>query len=43
LTIGWMAAQPQAHGIFLSPGKDGEVIVNRCIVCHSPEMVPQQP
>jgi hypothetical protein len=42
LTIGWVAAQPQAQGIPLPPGKDVGLVVSRCIICHSLEMVAQQ-
>jgi len=43
LAIGWVTEHhPAAQGIPLPPGKNVELVVGRCIICHSLETVAQQ-
>jgi hypothetical protein len=42
LAIGSAPGSPGAQGIPLPPGKHQELVVGRCIICHSLEMVAQQ-
>ena len=42
LAIGWAMERPAAQGIPLPPGKNVELVVSRCIICHSLETVAQQ-
>jgi hypothetical protein len=42
LAIGSALGSPGAQGIPLPPGKHQELVVGRCIICHSLEMVAQQ-
>lgn len=42
LATGWVMERPAAQGIPLPPGKNVELVVGRCIICHSLETVAQQ-
>jgi hypothetical protein len=42
LSIGWMAGRAPAQGTPLPQGKNVEIVVGRCIICHSLEMVAMQ-
>jgi hypothetical protein len=41
LVVGWTAGRPPAQGP-LPPGKHVELVIGRCIICHSLEVVSQQ-
>jgi len=40
--LGWAAGRLLAQGNPLPPGRNVEVVVGRCIICHSLEIVAQQ-
>ena len=42
IVMGWAASRLAAQGNPLPPGKNMEMVVGRCIICHSLEIVAQQ-
>jgi hypothetical protein len=42
LVVGWTAGRPAAQGGPLPPGKHAELVIGRCVICHSLEVVTQQ-
>jgi hypothetical protein len=42
LVLGWTAGRPAAQSSPLPPGKHAELVIGRCIICHSLEVVTQQ-
>jgi hypothetical protein len=42
LSIGWIAPRPSAQASPLPPGKHVELVIGRCVICHSLEVVSQQ-
>lgn len=42
LLLGWVGGRATAQGTPLPPGKNVEVVVGRCVICHSLEMVGMQ-
>jgi hypothetical protein len=42
LVVGWGAGRPEAQTSPLPPGKHAELVIGRCITCHSLEIVTQQ-
>jgi len=42
IVMGWAAGRPAAQQNLLPPGKNMEIVIGRCIICHSLEIVAQQ-